>query len=398
MTNRTLTRLDVRPGPDDVPVVARALAAAMNGTGPAIAPVAANAPEPLRDSLLAALHVDDPVAPGIAAVVTTSGSTGDPLGVELGAGALAAAGSAGLAALAGPGHWLVAVPVTSVGGLMTLVRARLAGTEPVAWQGLAGAEAFTPESFLADSTRLLDRAGPDPSYVSLVPTQVERLVRAGGDALETLARFTRVIVGAAELAPKTHRAALAAGVALVRSYGMTETCGGICYDGHLLPGTIAAIEDPDLHGVGRITLSGPVLANGYRSQPERTAARFGPSGLRTDDLGRLEGGLLTVLGRADDVVQVGGTSVSLNAVADVLRTMPGIRDAAAVARNDPEWGARVVAVVAADADPDLVRLQRLVSDRLGRLAAPVAVRRVGEIPLLPNGKPDRTALAARADE
>ena len=396
MTTRTLNRLDVTPGPAGAARLFGALPGALAGTGPALAPFDPTLPAPQQESLLAALHIEAPVEDDLAVVVTTSGSTGRPAGVELSRQALLAAAMAGLARLHGPGHWLVAVPTTSVGGLMTLVRSVVADTEPVFWRGIGGAESFTADSFAVDAATLLERAGSDPSYVSLVPTQVERIVRTGGLALDLLARFSSVVVGAADLPAATHRAALAAGVSVVRSYGMSEACGGICYDSHLLSGVTARIVDPDNHGVGRIVLAGTTLASGYRLDPERTADRFRSDGLHTDDLGRLDDGLLSVVGRVDDVVQVGGTSVSLVAVTDLLRTVPGILDAVAVARPDPEWGARVAAVlVLADGHDEselLPLVQHIVSDHLGRMAAPVALRCIASIPLLANGKPDRTAL------
>jgi len=80
---------------------------------------------------------------------------------------------------------------------------------------------------------------------------------------------------------------------------MTETCGGCVYDGEPLDGVRVRIGDDE-----RIWLGGPVLFTRYRG------AAGEPEGgwFRTGDLGRLdEPGRLTVRGRADDVINTGGT-------------------------------------------------------------------------------------------
>ena len=404
MNTRALSQLLVSPGPTGVQALLAALPSALSGEGAAIAPAEVGVPEQVRTAWNTAVRADDRKAPlesdAAAVVLTTSGSTGTPIGVLLSAAALRAAADSAHDRLAGPGHWLVALPVTSVGGLMTIVRALVSETRPVIWPGVGGAETFTPESFLASAELTLAQAGTEPAYVSLVPTQLQRIVSSGGPALAALARFSAVLVGAADLPSQTRNPAVAAGVNVVRTYGMTETCGGFCYEGRPLGNMGLEIVEEDTHGVGRVVVSGSALALGYRLQPDLPATRFTSTGLWTEDLGRLVDGRLTIVGRLDEMVKVGGVSVALPAVAAVLRAHVGISDAVAVARPDPEWGVRVVAVVVtSNSDVEgvedlLPQLQRVVGDRLGRLAAPVAVRVVPEIPLLPNGKPDRVALAA----
>jgi O-succinylbenzoic acid--CoA ligase len=102
-----------------------------------------------------------------------------------------------------------------------------------------------------------------------------------------------------------------------------------------------------------------------------------------------------VLGRLDDVVQVGGVNVAVQAVEDLLASVSA--DACVLAAPDDAWGARLTAyVVASPATPDDDALATLVTDRLGRSAVPRAWRRLDAIPHLPNGKPDREALRREA--
>jgi len=180
---------------------------------------------------------------------------------------------------------------------------------------------------------------------------------------------------------------------------MTETCGGLVYDGVPLPGAQVRIDE----ATGRIELAGPMLARGYLG-----GEQFADGWLGTQDSGRLVDGRLEVLGRLDDVVQIGGANVAVGAVEDVLRER--CADAVVLAEPDDRWGARLTAYVvlpgdaaapgtagpyaagaevpAAVVDP----LAAAVSEQLGRAAVPRAWVRLAAVPLLPNGKPDRAAL------
>ena len=109
----------------------------------------------------------------------------------------------------------------------------------------------------------------------------------------------------------------------------------------------------------------------------------------TADLGRLSAdGVLEVLGRVDDVVQVGGVNVAVSAVEDALRTV--CADACVLAVPDEAWGSRLTAYVV-DA-PDDALLAAAVTSALGSAAVPREWVRLDAIPHLPTGKPDRTAL------
>ena len=185
--------------------------------------------------------------------------------------------------------------------------------------------------------------------------------------------------------------ARAAGVRVVTTYGMTETCGGCVYDGIPLDGVRTEIREEAADGSGRIWLGGPVLFNGYLDGPGPDDGWF-----RTGDLGHVDpSGRLIVRGRADDVINTGGFKVVPGEVAAALLTCPSVRDAAVVGLPDREWGERVIAVVvpADPADPpglDLLRLH--VRRRLPRYAAPSRVVLVDAVPLLPSGKHDIAGL------
>jgi o-succinylbenzoate---CoA ligase len=303
-------------------------------------------------------------------VVATSGSTGVPKGVELSAAALLHSARASLARIgAQPGErWLCCLPVTYIAGLQVLVRSLVSGTDPV----------------LTDRADAPVVAASGCAHVSLVPTQLRRLLDVD---ISPLAGFSSVLLGGAAAPAGLLAAARAAGVPVVTTYGMTETCGGCVYDGVPLDGVRVRIADDE-----RIWLGGPVLFSGYH----RGSGAPRDGWFRTGDLGRADSeGRLVVRGRADDVINTGGALVVPGEVAAALQTCPGVRDVAVLGQPDPEWGERVVAVVApADpANPPTLELLRLhVKERLPRYAAPSRVVMVDAVPMLPSGKHDLARL------
>jgi O-succinylbenzoic acid--CoA ligase len=378
------------------PRLVELLAAALDGTGPAVAPLDATLPVARLDGLVAALApdtVEDPagdttvrsgekrgVADSTAVIVGTSGSTGVPKGVEISAAALLHSARASLARLgAGPGErWLCCLPAAYIPAIQVLVRSLVSGTDPV----------------LADRADAQTVAASGCAHVSLVPTQLQRLLdvdittKAGVPA--PLAGFSSVLLGGAAAPAGLLDAARAARVPVVTSYGMTETCGGCVYDGIPLDGVQVKIGEED----GRIWIGGPVLFSGYVGGPERLAP--GDGWFRTGDLGRLDSaGRLMVRGRVDDVINTGGYKVVPEEVAAALQSCSGVRDVAVVGQPDPQWGERVVAVVmpADPADPPALELLRLhVRERLPRYAAPSEMAVVDAIPMLPSGKHDIAQL------
>jgi O-succinylbenzoic acid--CoA ligase len=286
--------------------------------------------------------------------------------------------------LGGPARWLLALPAEHVAGVQVIVRALLAGAPPEVQDLRPG---FRPDDFATAARRL----GPGPRCTSLVPTQLARLLDAGGPALDALRGFGAVLVGGAALDPALRERALAAGARIVTTYGMSETAGGCVYDGVPLDGVRVDL-DPD----GRIRLGGATLASGYLDRPDETAAAFVDGWFRTGDLGRWQDGRLQVLGRADDVIVTGGEKVAPAAVERVLAARPEVRAACVVGLPDERWGRRVAAAVQLEpgAHPAEDEWRAAVRAELGRAAVPRALLVVDEIPVRGIGKPDRTAVAA----
>ncbi|MEO7268305.1 MAG: o-succinylbenzoate--CoA ligase [Knoellia sp.] len=369
------------------------LARVLEGGHP-IAPYAASSPPPvLPPHDVAGLPRD------LAVVVGTSGSTGTPKLAMLGTRALRASIDSTHTRLSGPGQWLLTMPAHHIAGLQVLLRSLLAGTTPHAMDLSGG---FTPETWV-DAVDAMS-ASSHPTYVSVVPTQLTRLLNDGA-ATERLARFAAVLIGGAATHPDLLTRAATAGVTAVTTYGMSETAGGCVYDGQPLDGTEVLLDQD-----GRIHLTGDTLAHGYLGDPARTATAFpalpGRGRLfRTDDVGHLgDDGKLHVDGRIDDLVNTGGLKVSPRLVEEAVAHLDGVAEAVAVGVPDPEWGEAIAVAVVRSTSPGpnpptshaltVSGLREQLRGLLPDHALPRAVREVLTIPVRGPGKPDRAAIRA----
>ena len=296
-------------------------------------------------------------------VAETSGSTGRPKQVLLSRDAVRAAVAGSAQRLGATGRWALAVPPEFVGGFNVIVRSLAAGHAPV----------------VVDD---LDFSGVDADFLSLVPTQLHRVL----EAPDQLRRFHTILVGGGPSDPALRARAKDAGLHVVATYGMAETCGGVVYDGRPLEGVQIRIGDD-----ARIRISGPTLFDGYAGIPGT-----GPEDgwFTTADAGSFTDGVLSVFGRVDDMVITGGVKVATQAVAARLRQHQWVRTAEVLGVPDPEWGQRVVAFVVGEVDLDDAR--DWVGETLPRSWAPRQIVPLTEMPLLDNGKVDRRALVELA--
>jgi O-succinylbenzoic acid--CoA ligase len=387
-------------GAPNIDPALKALAAALHGEGPAVELSLDG------DGHLMVGHVETPGCDDAVAVVRTSGSTGIPKATILTVESLAASSMSAALALKGEGQWLLALPVQYVAGIQVLVRSLFAGTRPWVMDMSGG---FTPEAFTAAALELTDKI----RFTSLVPTQLQRLLDAPSpDTLAALRRFNAILLGGAPAPAPLLAAARDAGVRVVTTYGSAESSGGCVYDGFPLEGVSVRVE-PD----GRILLGGDTIAAGYLEAPDEANATFfeedGVRWYRTSDLGSIDDdGRLTVLGRADDVIITGGIKVSAAHVQEELEKSDAVAAAFVAGVPSAEWGQAVAAYVALAAEgagtgagttaeaagPALSRDHAVVLEQewhrtLGILA-PKTVLAASALLMLPNGKPDRLAMAA----
>lgn len=362
----------VEPG---VAELVPAVRAALEG-GDAVAPLPVDPAE--RRASIAMLRPDRPLeVDGVAAVISTSGSTGAPKGVLLSAAAMIASAEATHDRLDGPGSWTLALPAHYVAGLMVIVRSLVADRQITEVRG-----------DLADLAR---PSGAGPHYLSLVPTQLARALRAP-EITSALINFDTILLGGAPISPKLLDEATRAGLRIVKTYGMSETCGGCVYDGVPLAGVSIDLGPSD----DRIMITGPMVFSGYRLRPDLTAqalrTRHGGATMITADRGRWSDDRLQVLGRVDDVVITGGLNVDL-AELERLATQSaavGTIELAIIGVPDQTWGTMIIAVT--DGPLELDDLRTDLATRLPERGLP---RRLVQLPTLPrtsSGKIDRQRL------
>ena len=425
---------------------------------------------------------------GVDMVLRTSGSTtgtGKLVGVSM--DALVASARATHKRLGGPGIWVLALPAYHAAGVQVLVRAAVAGThvfnaykeggfdpqhvaQVIDAACVAAADCDAASSFDDDAVSSCaggvggeaegalaadDSGRACPVYTSLVPTQLRR----GLDDEQlrgALARLDAVLIGGAAADAQLLEQAKAAGIRVVTTYGMSETCGGCVYDGQPLPGGSMDVDQ----ATGAIWLSGPMLATGYLGDEERTkrcfvsrpqahcgggtigagetasaaeSAEAGAAGAGTEagatspgsearagtgsgvgageparrwfitsDRGHIVDGRLQVLGRLDDVIISGGIKVEPGPIEALLALNPLVSECAVVGLPDLQWGQVVTAVVVPASMPGLGRVDEgailaqirvYLEQKLSGAQCPKQVLLADALPYKGIGKVDRRALA-----
>lgn len=371
--------MPVPTGPAVLAVVP-AVAAALAGRA-SVLPVPADdarAASSLTTALRAGAAIDDDVA----VVVSTSGTTGAPKGAMLTAAALTASAQATHDRLGGPGQWLLALSATHVAGFQVLVRSLAADTTPVVLSpSFDGVELISAVASMTSGRR----------YASLVAVQLDKVLQ-DPSAAAALAKLDGVLIGGGPMPAALAEKAAAAGIPVVRTYGMSETAGGCVYDGVPLAGVRVRIDD------GRIALGGCTVAKGYRNRVDPNPFAE-PGWFRTQDVGVVDdSGRLSVLGRLDDAISTGGLTVLPQLVEAALTSHLAVGECAVFGVTDARLGQRVVAAVVLSPGrdaPTLGELRSHVAARLNVTAAPRELHIVEELPRRGIGKVDRRALAAR---
>jgi len=161
---------------------------------------------------------------------------------------------------------------------------------------------------------------------------------------------------------------------------------------------------------GEIYAGGANLARGYHARPELTAERFIPDPFsdtagarlyRTGDRARyLANGEIEFLGRVDNQIKLRGYRIELGEIEKVLTSHPQVNGCAVVAHDDQEGRRTLVAYVASHANASTLdaELRPLLKARVPDYMIPSVFVFVEVLPITPNGKIDRDALAALAPQ
>ncbi|MVO85477.1 AMP-binding protein [Streptomyces sp. p1417] len=176
--------------------------------------------------------------------------------------------------------------------------------------------------------------------------------------------------------------------------------------GFPVPGVTATVRDDAGRPVGdeipgRLHLVTGSAALGYLNRPDDTARTFADGGVYTGDIAyRTPGGELCHVGRADDMLLLGGYKIAPAEIERVVRDAPGVADCAVVGSTDRTGLEQAtVYVVARDpADPDQVRkaVRSALRAELAPYKRPSRIELIGELPVTANGKLARFRLRPRS--
>ncbi len=291
---------------------------------------------------------------------------------------------------------LCSLPLHHVSGLMQVLR--------VARRG--GSLYFArPQAPLAD---LAEDFSPEGCFMSLVPTQLRRLIDSG--AVDTLRRFACILLGGAGADRNLLEEARLERLPLCPCYGMTETAAMVCAlrpDEFLCVGAEGGVGRSLPHARVCIDETSGVTARGGNSgrivvRASSLCVELLPGGsvdarcgLETNDIGRIDSqGRLHVRGRADRVIVSGGLKLDAAEVEGVILSSGLVKDAAVLGLPDPEWGQALVAFcVPIDAKEGLdFALGCRLRESLSPAHVPKKWRFLDELPRSSAGKLDGESL------
>ena len=297
--------------------------------------------------------------------------------------------------------WLVALPLSHVAGLSILFRTLSAGSCALFADGGSLRDADDP------AARLL----PDATHVSLVETQLRRLLRisglAGADAAPARrpGRWQRAVRPTA--APGARRRP--AGVRLLRLHrdGVADRhhpAGRPCRDLRRQPRPCCRTGKSRSAPTVKSCSGGRTLCLGYLEQDHVRPAAGAGGWFASGDLGRLDGDRLSVTGRRDARFISGGENIQPEEVERALLEHRAVLAAVCVAVPDREFGRRPAAFLAVDSGPlPPPDIESHLATRLARFKHPVRYFALPAVPSAPAGgasgaaiKHSRSVLAAHA--
>jgi O-succinylbenzoic acid--CoA ligase len=329
----------------------------------------------------------------VAAILFTSGTSGTPKAAQLTYGNFAsnAYASSRRIPVQPTDRWLLCLPLYHIGGLSILMRAAMYGTSVV----------IPPDTRIESIMRALHEN--QITHVSLVPTQLYRMIEAGFSPPPSL---RLVLLGGAAASPELLARSASLNIPIATTYGLTEATSQVATMppeyvrrkpgsvGKPLDGVTVRVVDEaggeqPPNTFGEIIVSGLTVMKGYVGQPW-TGFDFA-----TGDIGYFDDdGDLWIVQRRTDLIVSGGENVYPVEVENALRQHPAVDDAAVVGVAHPEWGQQVAAAVVLRRDMSLSadELGAFVRGKLAGYKVPRRVVFVEQLPQTTSGKIQRTAI------
>jgi acyl-CoA synthetase (AMP-forming)/AMP-acid ligase II len=340
----------------------------------------------------------DPAKPAL--LLYTSGTTAAPKGALHSSRTLFAELLAQSQGRQGKGGWFAPWPSGHIAGTIGILAHALLGRTMVmleSWDAAAAAALI--EQFKVEQS-------------SGAPFHLAGLLEAAKRDGRNLGSLRQFIIGATPVPPAIVAASEEAGIRCTRCYGSTELptfaqCDPddplekrLNTDGRLNPGCEVRFVDEFGNDVpagaeGELAGRAPERFLGY-TEESLNKASFLPDGwFLTGDIGRMDAdGFITITDRKKDIIIRGGEKISSREVEDILMTIPGVREAAAIGWPDAKMGERVCAVLLAEGQgPDLPAISAAFQ-RLGvaRQKTPERLEFVSEFPRTASGKIQKSEL------
>lgn len=285
------------------------------------------------------------------------------------------------------------LPLYHVSGLMQFMRSFTTGGQLAiaSFKALETGEKFDIE--------------PEEFFISLVPTQLQRLLQ-NPDTANWLSRFRTVLLGGAPAWPELLVTARNHQIKLAPSYGMTETASQIATlkpedflagnnsSGQALPHAKITIRSANgeimcYNQIGNIAVDAKSLALGY--YPEQFGDR---QYFQLDDLGFFDNNnCLNIVGRSSDKIITGGENVFPAQVEAAIKNTNLVADVAVIGLPDKNWGQVVTAVcVPANSEVTVKNMQAAIEDKLSKFKRPKNWVILEELPRNAQGKVNREQL------
>jgi long-chain acyl-CoA synthetase len=353
-----------------------------------------------------------PLPSDVADIMFTSGTTGEPKGVELTHGNLATA-ARHISAFIGTRRGDVEVlplPLCHAFGLGSMRSALTSGVTIVLVDGFA----FPGQIFVALESH---RA----TGFRCVPAGLAMMTRLASDRLARLSgqiRYMEIGSAAMRLEDKQRLISMLPRTRICMHYGLTEAARSAFIEfhessdrlhsiGRPAVGVGIRISGPDGQTVpcgtqGEIRIRGAHIMRGYWNDPQRTRSVVADDWFCTGDLGYMDAdGYIYLVGRSGEMINVGGRKVSPSEVEDALRSHPAVHDVACAGIPDPaglsEEAVGVIVVLKSDATTDERELREHLRQRLDSYMIPRRWQFSSAVPRTANGKVQRHLVRAQFD-
>jgi long-chain acyl-CoA synthetase len=255
--------------------------------------------------------------------------------------------------------------------------------------------------------------------LDLVPSYVSLILQLSGDRLTDFKDqidYVQVTGATFGVTDKLKLARLLPNSRLYDFYGSTEA-GCVCtHDFNANRDKIATLGNPTRHSrirfvdergefkqagaddPGYVAISGPNVMRGYFNDPKLTAQTMKDGYFLTRDLGYLDAdGYLCLIGRQDDIINMGGIKISPDEIESIALAHPNIAECACVSAEDKVFG-HVPKLFVVASNPDLLDMRELkeyLRMRIDSAKMPRRIELIAEIPKTANGKPARRELRGR---